>query len=87
MKAEVDKLVINKLTNVSTNLNGLKTKVDNLDVGKLKTVNVDLKKLSDAVDNKVVKNTKFSKLNRKVNRLEKNSRCNYLNSHKSIQQT
>ena len=47
MKAEVDKLGINKLVNVPTSLNNLKTKVDDLDVGKLKTVPVDLKKLSE----------------------------------------
>ena len=39
---EPDKLDINKLTNVPTSFNNLKTKVD---VGKLKTVPVDLKKL------------------------------------------
>ena len=61
LKAEVDKLDINKLTNFPTILNNLKTKVDDLDVGKLKTVHVDLKKLSDAVDNEVVKNTKFKR--------------------------
>ena len=44
LKAEVDKLDINKLTNVPTSLNNLKTKVDDLDVGKLKTVPVELKK-------------------------------------------
>ena len=44
LKAEVDKLDINKLTNVPTSLNNLKTKVDDLDVGKLKTVSVDVKK-------------------------------------------
>ena len=38
LKVEVDKLDINKLTNVPTTLNNLKTKVDDLDVGKLKTV-------------------------------------------------
>ena len=38
------KLETNKLTNVPTTLNNLKTKVDNLDVGKLKTVPIDLKK-------------------------------------------
>ena len=43
-KAEVDKLGINKLANVPTSLNNLRTKVDDLDVGKLKTVPVDLKK-------------------------------------------
>ena len=46
-KAEVEKLDINKLTNVPTSWNNLKTKVDDLDVGKLKTVSVDLKKLSN----------------------------------------
>ena len=71
LKAEVDKLDINKLTNVPTSLNHLKTKVDDLDFGKLKTVAVDLKKLSDIVDNEVVKNTKFNTLETKVNSLEK----------------
>ena len=71
LKAEVDKLDINKLVNVPTSLNNLKTKVDDLDVGKLKTVPVDLKKLSDVVANEVVKNTKFNTLKTKVNSLEK----------------
>ena len=62
MKAEVDKLDINKLVNFPTSLNNLKIKVDDLDVGKLRTVPVDLKTLSDVVDNKVVKTTKFSTL-------------------------
>ena len=44
LKAEGDKLGINKLVNVSTSLNNLRIKVDNLNVGKLKTVPVDLKK-------------------------------------------
>ena len=65
------KLDINKLTNVPTSLDNMKTKVDYFDVGKLKTVLVDLKKLSDIVDNEVVKNTKFSTLKTKVNSLEK----------------
>ena len=46
MEAEVDKLDINKLINVPTGLNNLKTKVDDLDVGILKTVPVDLKKIN-----------------------------------------
>ena len=50
MKAEVDKLDINKLVNVPTSLNNVKTKVDDLDVGKLKIVPAGLKKLSDVVD-------------------------------------
>ena len=71
MKAEVDKLELNKLVNVSTSLNNSETKVDDLDVGKLKTVPVDLKKLSDVVHNEVLKNTKFNTLKTKVNSLEK----------------
>ena len=71
LKAKVDKLGINKLVNVPTNLNNLKTKVDNLDVRKLRTAPVDLKKLSDVVDNAVVKNTKFNMLKTKVNSSEK----------------
>ena len=65
-----DILDINKLTNVPTSLNNLKTKIDDVDVGKLKTVSVDLKKLSDIVDNEVVKNTKFNTLKAKVNNLD-----------------
>ena len=38
LKAEVDKLDINKLINVPTSLNNLKTKVDDLDVNMLKAV-------------------------------------------------
>ena len=38
LKAEVHKVGINKLVNVSTSLNRLKTEVDDLDVGILKTV-------------------------------------------------
>ena len=71
MKAEVDKLNINKLTNGPTSLNNLKTKVDDLDIGKLKTVPVDVKKLNDVVDNEVVKNTKFNTLKTKVKNSEK----------------
>ena len=71
LKAEVDKLDINKLANVPTSFNNLKTKVDDLDVGKLKTVPVDLKKLSNVVDNAVVENTKYNTLKTKVNSLDK----------------
>ena len=71
MKAEVDKLDINKLVNVPTSLSNLKTKVDDLDVDKLKTCPIDLKKLSDVVDNEVIKNTKFNRLKTKVNSLGK----------------
>ena len=54
MKAEVDKLNINKLVNISTGLNTLKRKIDDLDVGKLKNFPVDLYKLRDVVGNEVV---------------------------------
>ena len=72
MKAEVDKLDINKLVNVQTSLNNLKTKVDDLDIGKVKTAPIDLKRLSDVVDNKVAKNTESNTLKTKVNKIEKN---------------
>ena len=55
MKTEDDKLDINKLVNVPTSLNNLKTKVDDLAVGELKTAPVDLKKLNDVVNKEVVK--------------------------------
>ena len=53
MKAEVDKLDINTLTNVPTILNNLKTKVDDSDDGELKAAPIDLTKL--IADEKVVK--------------------------------
>ena len=68
MKAEIDKLDINKLINVWTSLNDLKIKVDDLHIRKLKIVPIDLKKVSDTVDNEVVKN---SKLNRPKTKVEK----------------
>ena len=55
LKSNADKLDIDKLKNVPTNLNNLKSKVDKLDVDKLVPVPVDLSKLSDVVKNDVVK--------------------------------
>ena len=73
MKAEVNKLSINKLVNVPTSMN---KKVDDLDVGKSKTVLVGSKKLRDVVDQQVVKNRKFNTLRIKVTKLDKkNSWC------------
>ena len=70
MKAEADKLDINKLGNVPAALNDLKRKVDNLDVGNLKTVPIEPKKLSDGVNKKVAMkhklNTKSNKLDKKI---------------------
>ena len=71
LKTKVNKLDITKLVNVPTSLNNLKTEVNDLDVCKLNTIYVDLKKSSDVVDNEVVNNTKFNKLEKKVNNLDK----------------
>ena len=70
MKAEVDKQGINKLISVPTSSNNLKTKIDDLGVGQQKAVPVHLKNSSDTESKEVVKNTKFSTLNIKVNNLE-----------------
>ena len=71
MKAEVDKLDINKQTNVPTSLNNLKSIVDDLDVDKLKALPVDFKKISDVVDSEVVKNKNLNTLKTKAKSLEK----------------
>ena len=55
LKSNVDKLGIDKLKNVPSNLNNLKSKVDKLDVDKLVPVPVDLTKLSNLLKNDVVK--------------------------------
>ena len=56
LKYDVDKLDIDKLKNVPSNLSNLKTKADKLDVDKLVPVPVDLSKLSDVVKNDIFKN-------------------------------
>ena len=55
MKFEVNKLDIDKLKNMSSNLLNLKSKVDKLVIGKLETTTVDVSKLSDVVKNKLLK--------------------------------
>ena len=55
MKAEADKLEINKLVYVATSLNNLKTTQDDLVVDKLKTAPIDLRRLSDVVNRKILK--------------------------------
>ena len=72
-KAEFEKLDINKLVITLTSLNNSKTTVNDLEVNKSKTVSMVLKKINVARDRKVVANTKFSKLNTKINNLEHNS--------------
>ena len=49
LKSDVDKLDIDELKNVPSNLNNLKMKVGKLDIGKLETTPVDLSKLSNVV--------------------------------------
>ena len=61
---------INKLDNVPSSLNDLKTKVDGLDFDKLKTVIIDFKQLSDVVIEEVLKKKMYKKLNTRVNNLE-----------------
>ena len=67
LKAEVDKLDIDKLKNVPTNLSNLKSKIDKLDSLKLETSPVDLSKLSNVVKNEVVKKTEY---NAKIKNIE-----------------
>ena len=55
LKSDVDKLDIDKLKNLPTNLNNMESKVDKFNVAKLLPVPVDLRKLSDAIKNEVVK--------------------------------
>ena len=60
IKSDVDKLDIDKLKNVPTNLNSLKCKANKLDGDNLVPVPVDLSKLSDVVKNHVVKKDVFN---------------------------
>ena len=66
LKSNVDKLDIDKLKNVPTNLSNLKSKVDKLDIGKLETTPVDLSKLSNLVKNDVVKKPEYNELAKKI---------------------
>ena len=81
---QFDKLVFNKLVNVSSRLNDLLTKVDDLDDdGNLKIVFVGWKRPRDVLSKYVLKETMYIKLNTKVNNLEKKLSSFYLNSVKS----
>ena len=60
LKAEVDKLDIDKFKNVPTNLSNLKSKVDKLDFEKLETTPVGLSKLSNVVKNDIVKKDAYN---------------------------
>ena len=70
LKAEVDKLDIDKLKCITTNLSNLKGKRDKLDIGKLEITPVDLNKFSNVVSvvkNDVVKKTEY---NAKIKNIE-----------------
>ena len=60
LKSNVDKLGIDKLKNVPTNLSNLKSKLDKLDVDKVILVPVDLSKLSDDVKNDGIKKDAYN---------------------------
>ena len=60
LKSDVDKLDIDKLKIVPTNLSNLKSKLDKLDVDKLVPVLVDLSKLRDVVKNDVIKKNVYN---------------------------
>ena len=55
LKSYVDKLDIDQLKNVPSNLNNLKSKVDKVDADKLVPVPTNVSKLSDVVKSDVVK--------------------------------
>ena len=65
LKSNVDKLDIDKLKNVPTNLRNLKIKVDKLVVDKLVPIPVDVSKLSDVVK-KDVYNNKIKNIEEKI---------------------
>ena len=66
LKSNVDKLVIDELKNVPSNLINLKSKVDKLDVDKLVPVFVDLSKLSDVVKKDVVKKDVYNAMTKNI---------------------
>ena len=87
MKAEVDKLDINKFVDVLIGFNTLKTKVDYLDVDKLKTLPIYLKKLSDAVSKEVLKKTVYNKLNNLENKIPDATTLIHINQYNTDKQS
>ena len=61
LQSDVDKLNIDKLNNVPSNINSLKSKLDKLDIGKLGATLVELSKLNNVVKNDVVKTKNIKK--------------------------
>ena len=70
LKPNVHKLGIDKIKNVPSDSNNLKSKIDELDVVKLVPVPVDLSKLSDVLKNNVVRkdvyNAKIKNIENKI---------------------
>ena len=60
LKLDANKLDIDKLNNVPSNLANLESKVDKLHIGKLKTNRVDLSKLSNVVKSYVFKKNEYN---------------------------
>ena len=60
LKAEIDKLDVDKLQNIPTNLSNSKSKVDKLDVDKLVPVLVDLSYISNVAKNDIVKKDAYN---------------------------
>ena len=87
MKAEVDKLDINKFVDVLIGFNTLKTKVDYLDVDKLKILPIYLKKLSDAVSKEVLKKTVYNKLNNLENKIPDATTLIHINQYSTDKQS
>ena len=66
LKSDMDKLDIDKLENLPSNLNSLKCIVGKLHVDKLVPFSVDLYELSDIGKNDVVKKTEYNELVEKL---------------------
>ena len=69
-KSDVNKLDIDKLKTVPSNLSNLKSKEDKLDIGKLETTPVDWSKESNVVKNNVVKKTEYDELVKNVHSIK-----------------
>ena len=84
LKSDVDKLDIDKLKNVASNLSKLKE--DKLDIGKLETTPVDLSKPGDAVKNDAVKKTEYDELVKNVKAIQTTDTSNLVQTKLTITQ-
>ena len=86
LKPDVDKLDIDKLKNVPSNLRSLKSKANKLDVDKLVPVPADLTKLGVAAKNDIVKkdlyNAKIKNIEDKISDITNLATNTTLNSKK-----